>query len=92
MEFEWDEEKHQGNLRKHGLDFADAHKLFMGPVFTFEDHRFPYDEQRFIGIGMLEDLVVVIAFTEPRDDVLRPISMRKATKNEERKYYNRIAH
>jgi len=92
MVFEWDEEKRQRNLRTHGLDFADAPKVFMGAVHTFEDNRFRYDEHRFVGVGLLEDLLVVIAFTEPQHDVIRVISMRKATKNEERKYFRKIAH
>ncbi len=32
MEFEWDREKAEANLRKHGVDFADAVYVFLGPV------------------------------------------------------------
>jgi uncharacterized DUF497 family protein len=39
-------------------------KVFSGVTFTFEDKRFAYGEQRFITIGMLVDLIVVIAHTE----------------------------
>ena len=28
IDFEWDEHKHQVNLRKHGVDFADAVEVF----------------------------------------------------------------
>ncbi|MBC8184802.1 BrnT family toxin [candidate division KSB1 bacterium] len=86
MKFIWDENKRKTNLQKHGLDFSNAQKVFSGITFTFEDDRFPYYEQRFIAIGMLNSKVVVIAFTE-RNDTVRIISMRKALKNEKRTYF-----
>jgi uncharacterized DUF497 family protein len=46
MRFTWDETKRQGNLNKHGLDFADAEKVFAGPPVLFEDNRHDYGEQR----------------------------------------------
>jgi uncharacterized DUF497 family protein len=50
------------------------------------DDRFDYGEQRFITLGMLKGVVVVIAHTE-QDDEIRIISMRKGTKNEQRIYF-----
>ena len=89
MKFTWDEAKRKTNLAKHGLDFADAEIVFSGATFTFEDDRFDYGEQRFITIGMLYGRVVVIAHTE-HNDVIRVISMRKATKNEQKIYFKRF--
>lgn len=86
MKFEWNEEKRKSNLSKHGLDFKDAAYVFDGVTFTLEDNRFIYGEQRFITIGMLKSIVVVIAHTE-KNDMIRVISMRKASKNEEKIYY-----
>ena len=86
MKFEWDEAKRQTNLRNHKLDFADAEIVFTGITFTFEDDRFEYGEDRFITLGLLREMVVVIAHTE-RNDTVRVISMRKATKNEQRLYF-----
>ena len=86
MKFEWDETKRQTNLRDHKLDFADAEIVFTGITFTFEDDRFEYGEDRFITLGLLREMVVVIAHTE-RKDTVRMISMRKATKNEQRLYF-----
>jgi uncharacterized DUF497 family protein len=86
MTFTWDESKHKINLNKHGIDFANAKAVFAGATFTFEDDRFPYGEQRFITIGMLRGVVVVIAHTEQNDQI-RIISMRKATKNEQKIYF-----
>ena len=86
MKFEWDEVKRQANLRKRRLDFADAETVFAGATFTFEDDRFEYGEDRYITLGLLHGTVVVIAHTEWKE-VIRVISMRKATKNEQRIYF-----
>ena len=88
MEFTWHEKKRLRNLKKHGLDFNQAHKVFSGPIFTFEDTRFEYDEQRFVTIGLLKN-VVVIVHTET-DKEVRIISMRGATKHEQKLYFKNI--
>lgn len=90
MKFEWDEAKRQTNLRKHRLDFIDAQAVFLRVTLTIEDGRFDYDEDRFITFGLLNETVVVIAHTE-RANVIRIISMRKATKNEQKHYFRNIA-
>jgi hypothetical protein len=86
MNFTWDESKRQTNLQKHGLDFADAEKVFSGPLVLFEDTRENYGEQRMIGIGLLDYLVVLMVHVESDDDI-RIISMRKADSNETDLYY-----
>jgi uncharacterized DUF497 family protein len=86
MNLEWDEVKRQSNLRKHRLDFADVEIVFSGATFTFEDDRFEYSEDRYITLGLLRGTVVVIAHTE-QENMIRVISMRKATKNEQRLYF-----
>ncbi len=90
MQLIWDPEKRQGNLDKHGLDFADAHAVFRGAVFTFEDKRRSYGEQRLVALGMLVDLVVAIVFTESEEDLIRILSMRKATRNEQQIYFEQL--
>ena len=90
MKFEWDEEKRLVNVTKYGLDFADAKYVFEGATFTIEDDRFAYGEQRFITIGMLKSIVVVITHTK-RNNVIRVISMRKASKHEQKIYYQGFA-
>ncbi len=90
MEFTWDRAKQQLNLRKHRLDFADAAMVFAGPTFTFVDDRFDYNEDRYVSLGLLRNMVVVIAHSEQMD-IIRVISMRKATKHEERIYFEGLA-
>ena len=86
MEFIWDEAKRRANFIKHGLDFIDAPALFSGITLTFEDDRFEYGEQRFVTLGILKGTVIVVAHTE-RNAEIRIISMRKATKYEQRLYF-----
>jgi uncharacterized DUF497 family protein len=89
MTFEWDEKKRQINLRLHGFDFEDAERVFESETTTVADERFDYGEIRYVSFGMLQDLVVAVVYTE-EDDVLRVISLRKATRNEEKEYYKKI--
>ncbi len=75
------------NLRKHGLDFRDAPILFEGPMLSRLDTRGGYGEPRWIGIGFLETICAVVAFTERSDgELIRIISLRK-TLNHERKAF-----
>jgi hypothetical protein len=82
MRFAWDERKRISNLKELGFDFIDASRVFEGPTFTFEDDRFIYPEERFVTLGFLGGVVVSIVHTETAS-VIRVISFRKATKNEE---------
>ncbi len=86
MKFEWDEAKRKSNIKKHGFDFVDADKVFDGATFTINDDRFDYEKNRYITLGMLEGIVVVITHLE-ENELIRIISIRKATKNEQKIYF-----
>ena len=86
MRFEWDEDKNRVNTHKHGLDFSDAWEVFAGPMLVGLDDREEYGEDRWIGVGTLRSVVVVVVFTERDDDTIRIISMRKATSRERERY------
>jgi uncharacterized DUF497 family protein len=89
VKFEWDEQKWGRNIRKHSIDFRDAVAIFADNIVTMEDTRFDYGEQRNISLGLLKGRVIVVVHTED-EDVIRLISARKATKYEQRIYYERI--
>ena len=91
MHFSWDETKRKGNIAQHGLDFADAARVFDSPMVLFEDDRQDYGEQRMIGIGLLESLVVLIVHVESETNI-RIISMRKADSNETNLYYQNVGY
>jgi len=87
MRFEWDEEKNRGNIRKHKLDFVDAWKVFVRPLLRTLDDRKDYGEDRWVGIGLLDNTrIVVVVFAEPAQDVIRVISFRKALADERKQY------
>ena len=54
MAFEWDVAKNQTNIRKHGVSFETAQRIFEGPVLTWFDDRKDYGEDRYISIGTVE--------------------------------------
>jgi hypothetical protein len=89
IQFEWDENKRQTNILKHKIDFIDVEKIFDYDTVIIEDDRFNYGEQRFIAIGLLEGRTIVVVYTE-KENSIRIISARKATKNEQQIYFQQI--
>ncbi len=89
MRFTWREPKRRANLKKHGVDFADAERVFAGPAFTFEDNREDYGEQRWVTLGLLDEQVIVIVHTETEDEI-HVISMRKADKDEQVLFFTNL--
>ncbi len=81
MNFTWKAAKRISNLKKHGLDFADAERVFSGPTFTMEDARDYYGERRLNSTGFLGTAIVTICHTETEDEI-HIISMRKAELHE----------
>lgn len=86
MNFEWDELKNETNIVKHGFDFADAYRVFDLPIVVDLDERDDYGEDRWIGTGMLDGRVVVVIYTEPKQETIRIISLRKALSHERKRY------
>jgi hypothetical protein len=89
MRFIWHEPKRQANLQKHGVDFADAERVFAGPTFTFEDDREDYGEQRWVTLGLLGMKVMVIVHTATEDEI-RIISMREADNDEHLLFFTNL--
>jgi uncharacterized DUF497 family protein len=84
MLFEWDERKRQANVAKHGLDFVQAQFLFDGrSIVSYPSPR--GDETRFVTIGLLNNVMVALIWTE-REDAIRLISLRRARDGEKRTY------
>ena len=90
MNFEWDEEKNEVNIRKHKIDFRDVPQIFDGPMIVNIDDRVDYGEVRWIGMGFLRNIIAVIVFIEKDDDIIRIISARKANKNESKTFTKEI--
>lgn len=85
MKFEWDYKKAERNLKKHGVDFADAVSIFYDlNAITLEDTH--EEEQRFISIGIdCYARILVVVYTW-KGETIRIISARKANKREQNNY------
>lgn len=91
VKFEWDEAKRKANIQRHGIDFRGTEKVFDGYTVTVLDDRFDYGERRFVTLGLLEARVVAVVHTED-DERIRIISVRKATSNEQKSYFEALPH
>jgi uncharacterized protein len=86
MIFEWDENKNQRNIEKHGISFDEAISLFLHPAIRSVDKRFSYKETRYQLIGITNDLVAVSLICTIRGDRIRIISARPAERKERKDY------
>jgi len=93
MKFEWDENKNQLNIRKHGVDFADAAYVFSDPfALSIPDDEHSASEERWLLLGKnLNERVLLVVHTYRYDDVIRIISARKATATETATYVKRLS-
>lgn len=87
VEFEWDEEKAKSNLFKHGISFDEAKTVFDDPLYVdFYDPDHSREENRYIIVGeSVKGKILLVSYTE-REDNIRIISCRKATKQEKITY------
>lgn len=87
MDFEWDEEKSETNLRKHGVAFNDAATVFSDPLaYTIYDPDHSLDEDREITTGQSANGKIIIVSHTDRGDAIRIISARFATRAERKEY------
>ena len=92
VRFEWDEKKDSLNKRKHGVAFTEAQTAFAdekGLLLDDPDHS--DREDRFILLGLRSNLrLLVISHTYLKDDAtIRIISARKASRSEQKQYWER---
>lgn len=87
--FVWDNSKNQANQKKHGVSFEEAETVFYDQsARLISDPHHSDDEDRFILLGMssLLNLLIVVHVYKQDDDIIRIISARKATKQEQKNY------
>ena len=87
MQFEWDDEKASLNERKHSVSFPEAMTVFGDPLgLTGYDPDHSTDEDRFITMGhTITERLLIVSHTD-RDQRIRIISARVATKRERKDY------
>src|SRR5262245_24057747 len=90
MEFVWDPEKSERNLRDRGFDFEFASLIFRGPVLEREDCRLDYGEKRAVAIGLADGVEITLVYTDrqkPPDGLERRIISARRSNRRERKAY-----
>jgi hypothetical protein len=87
MSFEWDPVKAEANLRKHGVNFAEAEPVFVDDfALTLTDDESDPHEQRFVSIGMgVKNRVLVVVYCF-RGSNIRIVSARLAEAHERTQY------
>ena len=87
MRFEWDNNKAKSNFNKHGISFEEAVTVFADPYLLFtEDSSHSDREEREWAIGETENGSVLVIIFTMREQKIRIISARKATKKERKRY------
>lgn len=90
LRFEWDAAKAAANLRKHGVGFELAVRVFSDPLAFSRQDRIEEGERRWQTLGVVDNLLLLlVAHTVREDDegeVIRIISAREATRKEKRDY------
>jgi len=81
MEYQWDPVKATANVKKHGVEFADAVGVFDDPeAITVEDPD-AEGEQRFLSIGLdILGRIIVVAYTYRGDRY--PLDLRQESHEE----------
>lgn len=89
VQFEWDENKNQENIKKHGISFQEAQTVFRdkGTVIAFdENHSGSEDRFLIIGFSIKLNLLIVCHCYRQNNTIIRIISARKVTKSEAIEY------
>ena len=83
LTFEWNKNKANSNVRRHKVTFEEASTAFKDTFsLTIDDPLHSQDENRLILLGMsYKNRLIVVIHTE-RDNIIRIISARKASKKE----------
>jgi uncharacterized protein len=92
IRFDWDENKNHTNQSKHGIDFKEARSVFFddNAIDYFDpDHSNAEDRYLLIGLSRKARLLIVnYKFIElDESDLIRIFSSRKATKHEQKHYF-----
>lgn len=88
VNFEWDDEKNNQNMEKHGVSFYEAQQAFLDPHrIIAEDLEHGQNEKRYFCFGKVKESIMTVRFTY-RDKLIRIIGAgywRKGKKIYERK-------
>ena len=90
MRFTWDPDKNLTNVRRHGIAFQDAARIFDGPTVERIDDRFEYDEVRIYAIGLVNGIEITVIYTDRAPDERQLISAWRAEPHERRYFWQHL--
>lgn len=101
LRYTWDEKKNRANLRRHGILFSDAIRVFDGPTLERVDDRLDYGETRVQAIGLVNGLEITVIYAdrdledstsgEDAEVERRIISAWRSAPEERRSYWRWVA-
>ena len=87
MDIEWDSDKAESNLKKHGVSFEEAATALLDPMALAQEDSASEGEPRWVLSGMSAQLrLVTVVYTLRHQDRVRLISARIATRKEAKHY------
>jgi uncharacterized DUF497 family protein len=88
MRITFDDLKNERNITQRDLSFERASAFAFETAFIWRDDRRDYGEVRYSALGMIDDRLHALVFTETADGI-RVISLRKANAREVKRYETR---
>ena len=90
--FEWDSEKNEINIKKHGLSFEEALDIFNDrfAIEAIDKENSSIDETRYKIIGRIKTQIIVFVVYTQKDERQRIISARYANSKERKFYYDEL--
>ena len=90
MRFTWHPDKNLTNVRRHGIAFQDAARIFDGPTVERVDDRFEYDEVRIYSIGLVNGIEITVIYTDRASGERQLISAWRAEPHERRYFWQHL--
>ena len=88
--YTWRLEKNRANVRRHGIGFPDAARIFDGPTVERVDDRFDYGETRTYAIGLVNGVEVTVIYTDRENGERHLISAWRSEPHERRYYWQNL--
>lgn len=89
MEFDWDPAKDAATEQLRGIRFERGAEIFGGRIVIWTDERRDYGEPRWRALGLSSGEMLHVVFTR-RGEVIRIISVRKASRKERARWHSSV--
>jgi uncharacterized DUF497 family protein len=90
VRFTWNPDKNLANVRRHGIAFHDAARIFDGPTVERPDDRFEYGEVRVYAVGLLNGIEITVIYADREPDERHLISAWRAEPHERRHFWQHL--